>query len=352
MWLAVLLLWLILGAPTAVRADGCSVNDVRTDKAFTVHLTGTCTTQERERHAVGAGQLLAALQAGKEVDLEGAVVTGDLSLLFLPPVPAATRRDLPPHIPDIIRTRNLKDVRYVPGPWSLRNCLVRGAIRTGIQEGLIVIGGAVTMTGTTFERGLDLSLTAFGGPVDFSRAILLREGYFIRTIFSQPARFEQTAFGTHTRFHKTVFAQPVTFHRAGFNGLAEFLDVTFERDARFSQTYFRMGAGFSGDRFQGSADFSETVFDREAYFLFAVFEGDAYFRRATFRGVADFSDADFRQLDDFSKVLFAGEPQFARTKVNRTRTAGGLQDPRILSVIAAGLALFAIVFAILLKRTG
>lgn len=345
--------WLLLTClfPSTVWGT-CSVDRGRTGGTFTLHLGDGCSRQERETHAVPADTLLAALKEGKALDLVGVVITGDLSLNQLPLAPVESLRNLPPLILDATHARNLKKVRSIAGAWSCRDCIVRGTIRTGIKEGLIVIGGPVTMTGTTFERGLDLSLTAFGGPVDFSHAILLREGYFIKTLFTQPVRFEQTAFGIHSRFHKAVFAQPVTFHRAGFNGLAEFLEVSFEKDARFSQTYFKMGTGFSGSRFQGSADFSEAVFERDAYFTFTAFEGDAYFRRVTFRAQANFSDAEFKGLDDFSKALFTDEPRFTRTKVSRTRAApGGLQDPRMLYGIAAGLVLFAVVFAVLLKRS-
>jgi uncharacterized protein YjbI with pentapeptide repeats len=345
--------WLLLTGVLDSDAGGttCPVDQVQTGTTFTLRLGDECTQHEREARAVAAGKLLAALKDGKAVDLVGVVVTGELSLHQLPLIPVKTLRDLLPRTREMIRQRSLNEVRIIAGPLSLHNCIIRGAIRTGITDGLIVIGGPVTMTGTTFERSLDLSLAAFDGPVDFSHAILLREGYFIKALFTQPARFEQTAFGTHSRFHRAIFAEPVTFHRAGFNGLAEFLEVTFEQDARFSQTYFKMGTGFSGSRFQGPVDFSESVFEREAYFTFTLFEGDAYFRRATFRGEANFSDAEFKGLDDFSKTLFTDAPRFTRTKVSRThRTLGGLQDPRFLYSIAAALLLFAVVFVILLKR--
>ena len=329
----------------------CLVERARTSSTFKLHIGTGCSEREREAAAVSAGDLLGALKQGAAIDLLRVVITGDLRLDQLPLVPVKTLGQLPPYVMEAIRERNVKDVRLIAGPLSIRDSRIRGGIHTGIKEGLVVIGGPVTMTGTTFEQGLDLSLTAFQGPVDFSHAVLLREGYFIRAVFTQPVHFEQTAFGIHSRFHKAVFHDPVTFHRAGFNGLAEFLQVSFEKEARFSQTYFKMGAGFSGSRFHGTLDFSEVVFARDVYFTFTVFEADAYFRRATFRGQADFSDADFKGLDDFSKALFDTEPRFTRTRNSGSRvTARGLQDPRVLYGIAAGVFLFAVVFVIVLRR--
>ncbi|TAJ07261.1 MAG: hypothetical protein EPO61_14985 [Nitrospirae bacterium] len=318
---------------------------------FTRHFGQDCTQQEREAQAVPAAELLAALQAGRGLDLEGVVVVGDVALDQLPLLTPEAVFKLPPRIQDIIPVEDIRDVRLIAGPVAIKDSLVRGTIETNLTTGLLVINGPVTMTGTTFERMVDLSYAVFGGPVDFSHAILLREGFFIHARFTEGARFEATALGTHSRFHKATFAGPVTFKRAGFNGLAEFLEVQFRQEAQFAQTYFKLGTGFSGSRFGGLLDFSEARFDREAFFTHTLFAKDAYFRRATFVGVADFSDAEFRGLEDFSKVLFSAEPRFTRTKLTGERPIPrGLQDPRIMYGIVAALILFLFWFVYLLKK--
>ncbi|MBI5410672.1 MAG: pentapeptide repeat-containing protein [Nitrospirae bacterium] len=318
---------------------------------LTRHLGQDCSAQEREAQAVPAAELLVALKAGRGLDLEGVVVTGDLALDQLPLLPPEAVFKLPPRIQDIIPVADIRDVRLIAGPVTIKDSLVRGTIKTNLTTGLLVINGPVTMTGTTFERMVDLSYAVFGGPVDFSHAILLREGFFIHAWFAEGARFEATALGTHSRFHKATFAGPVTFKRAGFNGLAEFLEVQFQQEAQFAQTYFKLGTGFSGSRFGGLLDFSEARFDREAFFTYALFAKDAYFRRATFAGVADFSDAEFRGLEDFSKVMFALEPRFTRTKLTGERPIPrGLQDLRIMYGIVAALILFLFWFIYLLKK--
>ncbi len=318
---------------------------------LTVHLGTDCSRQDREAQAVPAGDLLAALTEGRGVDLVGVVVTGDLLMDHLPlqPVGALSPVSLP--IQEAIQRHGLKEVRVVAGPIAIRDSVVKGRIVTRIKDGLVIMNGPVTMTGTTFERSVDFSLAAFAAPVDFAQAILLGEGFFTQALFTQAARFEKTAFGPHSRFHRARFFEPVTFHRAGFNGLAEFIEVTFDKEASFAQTYFKMGTGFSGARFRGTLDFSEAVFEREAFFMFTVFERDAYFRRTTFRGEANFSDAEFKGLDDFSKVFFNVEPRFTRAKISGTPARpGGMQDPRVLYIIAAALLAFTLVFVFILRK--
>ena len=320
--------------------------------AFVRHLGSGCTEQEREAQAVKADDIVAALKAGKAVDIAGAMIVGDLLFDPLPPVKAGTLSGAPSMLYEALRAQPAAEVRRIAGPITMTQSVVRGTIGTQRKDGYVVAEGPVTMTGTTFERMADFSRMAFLGPADFSDAVFLSQAFFIQALFARPARFEKTAFGPHSRFHRAVFGEPVTFLRAGFNGLAEFLEGTFEKEASFSRTYFKMGTGFSGSRFRGILDFSEALFEREAFFTFTVFEQDAYFRRTTFRGTADFSDAHFKGLDDFSKVMFTVEPRFARVQAGGPRpTPGGLQDPRVLYGIAAVLFIFTLLFMVsLLKR--
>jgi pentapeptide repeat protein len=330
------------------RAQGaCLLERERPDQptTFVRHFGSACTEQERAAQAIKAGDVMAALKAGKGVDIEGATIVGDLFFDALPLVKAAAISNPPALLRDALRARQITEVRRVAGPIAITRSAIRGTVGTRLEEGYVVVEGPVALTGTTFERTADFSRMVFLGPVDCSEAVFLSQALFIQALFAQPVRFEKTAFGPHSRFHRSAFGEPVSFLRAGFNGLAEFLEVTFEKEASFSRTYFKMGTGFSGSRFGGILDFSEALFEREAFFTFAVFERDAYFRRSTFRGTADFSDAQFKGIDDFSKVMFDVQPSFARVQASGARPApGGLQDPRVMYGIAAILAVFTLVF--------
>ncbi|MEK7235216.1 MAG: pentapeptide repeat-containing protein [Nitrospirota bacterium] len=339
-WLAIL--WLPLGA----AASSCQVETPASGPgaAFTLHLGADCTEQERESRAVEATQLLQAFREGKGIDLSGVVVRGDLSLDTLPLGP------LPPEL-EVMTELQGREARVIPGSMTIVDSVVRGAIRHQSAQGLLVVKGPVTFSGTRFEQPVDLSRTVFIQPVTLSGAVFLRESYFVQGRFLRDVFAEKTAFGPHTRFHRSVFQGPVTFQQSGFNGLAEFLEVVFQKDANLSRTYFKLGTGFSGSRFQGLADFSEASFDREAFFTFTLFEGDAYFRRATFRSTADFSDAKFKGRDDFSKVFFEKGPEFTRA----TRSAAGkeplgLENQTIQYAIILSLLIFsALLIAYLIR---
>ena len=304
----------ILWLPLDALASNCQVETPASGPgvALTRHLGTDCTEQEREAGVVDATQLLQAFKEGRGIDLSGVVIRGDLSLDTLPVSP------LPSELGGMKELQG-REARVISGSMTIVNSVVRGAIRHGSTQGLLVVKGPVTFSGTRFEQLVDLSRAVFMQPVTLSGARFLRESYFVQGRFLRDVFAEKTAFGPHTRFHRSVFQGPVTFQQSGFNGLAEFLEVVFEKDANLSRTYFKLGTGFSGSRFQGLADFSDATFDREAYFTFTLFDRDADFRRAAFRSTADFSDASFKGRDDFSKAVFGKGPEFTRA----TRSAAG-----------------------------
>ena len=336
----------IFGLPLGAAASNCQVETPASGPgvALTLHLGADCTEQEREAQAVDATQLLQAFREGKGIDLSGVVIRGELSLDTLPVGP------LPPELEGMKELQG-REVRVIPGSMMIVNSVVRGAIRHGSTQGLLVVKGPATFSGTRFEQLVDLSRAVFIQPVTLSGAVFLRESYFVQGRFLRDVFAEKTAFGPHTRFHRSVFQGPVTFQQSRFNGLAEFLEVIFEKDVNLSRTYFKLGTGFSGSRFQGQADFSEVSFDHEAFFTFTLFEGDAYFRQATFRSTADFSDASFKGRDDFSKAVFEKGPQFTRAARSATGQAPlGLEDQTVQYAIILSLLMFGALLIVYLIR--
>ncbi len=318
---------------------------------FVRQLGVNCSDREREAQAVPAAEIMAALQDGRDVELDGVAVSGDLFLDALPDVPMDGLPAVPERVREVLISRPVKTVKQLTGKLRLTHAVVHGILSTRLQAGALIVRQPANFTGTRFEGAVDWSQAAFVGAVDFSDAVFFAEAYFLNSVFAEAATFERTAFGVHSRFHHAQFHGPVTFNRAGFNGLSEFLEVTFAQDAQWSRTYFKLGTGFSGSRFGGVLDFSEAVFDKDAFFTYTIFERDAYFRRATFRATADFSDAEFRQLGDFSKVLFEQAPTLTRTKLaTPPRGAGGLEDPRTLYVIAALLGVFTLALVLFLRK--
>ena len=145
------ILWLPLGA----AASNCQVETPASGPgvALTRHLGADCTEQEREARAVDAAQLLQAFREGKGIDLSGVVIRGDLSLDTLPVGP------LPPELEGMKELQG-REVRVIPGSMMIVNSVVRGAIRHRSAQGLLVVKGPVTFSGTRFEQLVDLSPTA------------------------------------------------------------------------------------------------------------------------------------------------------------------------------------------------
>lgn len=330
----------------APLAAGCLVDDAApgAQGVFTVHLNPTCTTAEREAHAVKASAILTALNQGLTVDLDGVLIRGDVALETLPVVAE------PPTIEGILGPQD-KEVRVISGGLSVVNSIVQGKIMHRSADGTLVFGGPVTFAGTTFEQMVDLSRSVFTQPVILSGAVFLAEGYFVQGQFLGAVTAEKTAFGPHTRFHRSHFHGPVTLEQSGFSGLAEFLEVRFDREANLARTYFKLGTGFSGSQFAGLADFSEALFDGDAFFTFTRFDGDAFFRRATFRATADFDDAQFNSREDFSKVFFEKGPQFTRAKRSGNPESLGIENPQIQYAITLSLLVFSAILIAYLVRS-
>jgi uncharacterized protein YjbI with pentapeptide repeats len=323
---------------------------------FIRHFASGCSKLDREARAVGAGEILGALRAGKGVSLMNAVIKGDLLLTQLNSVPLASIALPEPVLARLSQSR-VTELRVIRGSLVLENSVVDGIIDTQLNMtehrllgDMLVIQGPVSFKGTTFTKEVDLSRTVFLETVDSSNAIYLGDAFFLACIFTKSTVFEKTAFSANSRFYQAMFEGPVTFRRAGFNGLTNFLSVWFKKESSFSRAYFRMGTGFSGSRFDGISDFSEAVFEKSAFFMTTVFGADTYFRRAAFRGEASFSDAAFQGKDDFSKVFYREEPNFSRATFATPRSSVGFENPVFLIIVAASLTIFLIAFIIILKK--
>jgi hypothetical protein len=279
-------------------------------QALIRHLDKACTVAQREARVIRAEEVLEALKKGRDVDLSGVIVTGDL---YLDALPMRTLDKLLPSLSpedrQTVERLGTSALRYVLGTVSIRDSEVRGKILNRTKDEILAIAGPVILSGTRFQEVVDFSRTLFLGIVDCSSTSFAKESYFVHARFQQPALFTKTLFGPHTRFHRSVFEDTANFYHARFRGLAELLEVSFEQGASFSGAQFSSGTGFSGSRFGGIADFVEAQFFGDVYFLFARFDREARFRDATFRMAADFSDGRFAGGQDLAQAAFIKPPQ-------------------------------------------
>ncbi len=278
------------------------------------HLSSDCTLLEREAHAVAGDLVIKTIKQGHPVDLAGVVVQGDIVFDALPVETIQLPKGLSPEQSAALAELSAEALRRVAAPLTLRDSVVRGAVRHRSPKGTLQFEGTVDLYGTRFQGGVDLSRSVFQRAVNASSAVFEKEAYFVHSQFSQALNCAGTMFGPHTRFHRSVFRGEVACAGAVFDGMAEFLEVTFEQPVSMEGARFGSGTGFSGSRFKRHTNFSDSIFSRDTFFTFAAFESDVSFAGAQFLGHADFSDAEFKRADDLAKARFDQEPTLARAK--------------------------------------
>ncbi|MEX2493346.1 MAG: pentapeptide repeat-containing protein [Nitrospirales bacterium] len=316
LWLCGMILFFINGLPQ--NSWACRLLESPSDRLDTlwVHLDGFCFSSDQREWAVKGADVLEALTAGKNLDIRGALVVGDVLLDQLPLRPVEEIPHLPRDIQARLSQQGIEKVRVVSGAITIRDGQFEKVLATNLVDDVLIILGEVKISGTTFLQSVDFSKVIFAQPLVFSNVHVEHEGFFIGAHFEQSVDFSHTVFGTHSRFHKAVFRGPVTFADVQFKGVAEFLEVEFYQDTNFSRVHFLSGTGFSGTVFHGPVDFSEMKTRQEIYFRFSEFKEGVSFRQGQFQSVVDFSNSRFAGDHDFSAAEFAVQPQFTASNIS------------------------------------
>ena len=330
----------------------CRVDEGLDSAVMVRHLKGSCLDEDRHALSVSADDVLAALQQGKGVDLQGVVLVGDLTFDDLPLTPLTSALTDVPEIAKRLTAERVSAVRVINGPFRLEDVEVRGILASNQDKtGYVLVRGPVTMRGAVMQRALDFSRMIFLDRADFSGMRIGYEGFFMQAIFADDADFTRTDFGTHSRFHQARFVEHVAFTGATFHGLAEFLEVSFAGDAEFSQVRYAQGTGFSGSRFHRVAHFAGARFEREVYFRFTDFQGKANFQRAHFRNTADFTEARFGGGTDFREVVSDTPTKtFGVEFPERSEAVSGIWNP-VYWLAGGVLGLLCLAALLLWKRT-
>ena len=284
---------------------------------FSGFILRACVFSEDQREwAVKGLDILEALKAGKSLDLQGALVEGDVLLDQLPVQLVAAIPRIPQPVQDHLTQRSIENIRLIPGAITIRESQFEKILATNLVNDFLLILGDVEVTDTTFLQSVDFSQIIFAKPLSMTNVNVKHEGFFIGAQFEQSVDFSQTNFGTHSRFHKAVFRGPVTFEGVQFQGVAEFLEVKFLQAANFSRANFLSGTGFSGSVFHGPIDFSAVKTKQEIYFRFSEFKDRVSFRHGHFQSVVDFSNSRFDGEHDFSESVFAVQPDFTASNIS------------------------------------
>ena len=255
LWLGLLCLVLMSGWSPDVWACRLVDPPPQASNILWVHLEGLCFSADQREWAVSGADVLSALESGKSVDLQGALVVDDVMLDQLPLQPLAEIPLLPPHLQAAAQRGGVEKVRVISGAITIRGSQFEKVLATNLVNDVLVILGEVHISDTTFLQSVDFSKIIFVKPFVFSHVKVEHEGFFIGAQFEDDVDFSHTYFGTHARFHKAKFQGPVSFAEVEFKGVAEFLEVTFEQEANFSQANFLSGTGFSGVCVSGTCGF-------------------------------------------------------------------------------------------------
>ena len=314
--LLVMVLFLMCGLNQNAWACRLLEPPVNPAETLWVHLEGFCLSTDQRAWAVKGADVLEALEAGKSLDFQGALVVGDIMLDQLPVQPVAEIPNIPADIQERLLQRGLDTARVIQGAVTIRDSRFEQVLATNLVDGALIILGEVTISGTTFLQSVDFSKIIFAKPLVFTNVQVEYEGFFIGAHFEQAVDFSHTVFGTHSRFHKAVFRGPALFAEVEFEGVAEFLEVEFQQTANFSQAKFLSGTGFSGSVFHGPADFSGVRTKQEIYFRFSEFKERVSFQHGQFQSVIDFSNSLFEGPHDFTEAEFAVQPEFAASNIS------------------------------------
>jgi len=323
-------------------AEACRLLDRPSglEEVLWVHLDGHCSSAERREMAIPGADLLAALEQGKSVDLQGVVVSGDVMLDRLSLHSVGSVPGIPSSVQEELAQRRVEKVYVIPGSIRIVASQFEQVFATNLSDGALVILGEVDLRESLFVQSIDLSKTIFVQPAQFAGMRVDFEGFFIGAQFMHPVDFSRVMFGTHSRFHKAVFHDKAIFTEVRFTGVAEFLEVVFLREADFSNAAFGSGTGFSGSVFHGVAGFSGADFTHEIYFRFSDFKDLAKFNEADFHKVVDFSNARFAKPADFSGAGFSVRPEHAGSNLQLPEPSPNLwRNPAIQLATAVCLLL-------------
>lgn len=218
---------------------------------------------------------------------------------------------------------------------------VTGSVYFGLPE-----GPSATFEGRVDFRDARLGASTFigvefGDDVDFGRAIIGGDCYFVPDDKGTAVRFAKGAYFTSAQitgnafFTSAQFQGPASFDATRIGGQAHFTDAQFADEASFGFSHITGMVLFVGAQFQGPVTFLRAVLEGDCLFnpteagpapddepvpvRFAQgvnfgsvqITGDAHFHSAVFEGPASFDSCLFGGLAAFRQAQFGNEASFA-----------------------------------------
>jgi len=191
---------------------------------------------------VAADDVLNAIAAGRDIDIEHAVIEGDL--------------DVAGKLADRLGQDKTGKL-IIRGNVAIRSSEIRGDTAFGSTTftgdsifGSTTFAGDASFAGTSFRKYAEFSSATFGGDADFTDAIFGANAAFISVTFRGDANFLSANFTGYAYFRSATFRKNVDFTDATLSGAADFIEATFTESARFLRTSIEHPASFQGVRFR------------------------------------------------------------------------------------------------------
>ena len=266
-------------------------------------------SQNLSSKALDAGDVIAKIRSGEQLNYDNITVIGPLDL-----------RDLKGPLRQPVRVINSRFL----GPANF--------------EG-VTFGESLDLRGTTFQENVSFAKVRFLGDAKFAGARFLGQADFRDAVFDGLASFTSARFFNDTSFGNVQFdgdaiflasnfARDVDFNFAQFIRLGYFQDAHFE-NVSFLETLFGGHATFLNAQFRGNATFAATRFDSDVVFRGARFLSGSTFGLSSFGGLADFANVEFKKTAFFGGVKLADLAYFVNARFDKGLI---LEDARLYSM--------------------
>lgn len=273
------------------------------------------------RAEIPASDILANIESGEPVILDGVIINGDLDVSSLN---LNTQ-----HVCRKFITQDQEAKQALLKHSKLSETLKEVSSEVKITNSMIK--GVVNFRNCIFFKSLYLNNTEFKDCVKMEGCFFF-DSNFSFSRFNKSANFCSSEFDK-TNFRNAKFKANADFYNIKLNGLNAdfgmstfFDDVSFDASASdctldmryakfFNNVYFNEGkfegAIFFGSKVRGRAKFDKMNINRFANFGDMVFYDDASFLGLTINGTADFSGTRFEKNADFGKSKFNGDIDFS-----------------------------------------
>jgi len=193
------------------------------------------------RVKVLAADIMNAIAEGVNVDVERAIIDGDLDIGLI-----AHKLELDENRKMVIKGSIGIRFSEITGDTVLSSTY----FTQKVSFTSVTFVGSAGFDGATFGDYTDFSSATFNSEANFRDAVFKGNVDFISPTFKSDAFFELVTFNGYAYFRSSIFGKSVDFTDATFGGATVFIDSTFVERAKFLRTSMSSPASFEGAKYR------------------------------------------------------------------------------------------------------